>query len=168
MIITASFCVVGHLIFGFGGYENSFSIMLAGRVVFGIGGEVLHASQNTLISNWFKASELSVQIINIQMVLGICLSFPKMGSSLNSYISPKLASAFGDEHHMNVAGPIFVGVGLMVISLVLAVGNYNLRQYWLSLIGKAIFPNNCIIKLRYQHHQDQLATDQSQIEQARV
>ena len=83
------------------------------------------------------------------MVLGICLSFPKMGSSLNSYISPKLASSFGDENHMNVAGPIFVGVGFMVISLVLAVGNYNLRQYWLSLIGKAIFPNNCIIKLRY-------------------
>lgn len=34
--------------------------MLAGRVIFGIGGEVLHSSQNTLISNWFKANELSV------------------------------------------------------------------------------------------------------------
>jgi hypothetical protein len=36
--------------------------MLIGRIVFGIGGEVLHASQNTLISNWFKASELSVKL----------------------------------------------------------------------------------------------------------
>ena len=62
LIITASFCVLGHFIFGFGGYQNTFSIMLVGRVVFGIGGEVLHASQNTLISNWFKASELSVQL----------------------------------------------------------------------------------------------------------
>ena len=56
LIIAASFCVVGHFIFGFGGMQNVFAIMLAGRVVFGIGGEVLHASQNTLISNWFKPS----------------------------------------------------------------------------------------------------------------
>ncbi|MCB0368987.1 MAG: MFS transporter [Bdellovibrionales bacterium] len=60
MIITASFCVVGHLIFGYGGFANTWAVMLLGRVVFGIGGEVLHASQNTLLSNWFKASELSV------------------------------------------------------------------------------------------------------------
>ena len=50
------FCVVGHFIFGLGGYKNVFVLMLAGRVVFGIGGEVLHAAQNTLISTWFKAS----------------------------------------------------------------------------------------------------------------
>lgn len=37
-----------------------FTLMLVGRVIFGIGGEVLHAAQNTLMSNWFKASELSV------------------------------------------------------------------------------------------------------------
>jgi MFS family permease len=63
LIITASFCVIGQLVFGFGGLSNSFSIMLMGRIVFGIGGEVLHASQNTIISNWFKASELSVLIV---------------------------------------------------------------------------------------------------------
>lgn len=57
------------------------------------------------------------------MILGICLSFPKMGSSLNSYVTPKLASSFGAEgHYMNVAGPIFVGSLLMSISLILAVG----------------------------------------------
>ena len=55
LMISAMFCVFGHLIFGFGGYENSFALMLAGRAVFGIGGEVLHASQNTLLSTWFKA-----------------------------------------------------------------------------------------------------------------
>ena len=65
------------------------------------------------------------------MVLGICLSFPKMGSSLNSYVSPKLASAFGTEDNWNVAGPIFVGAGLMAISLVLAVGTSEYMQYWL-------------------------------------
>jgi len=65
------------------------------------------------------------------MVLGICLSFPKMGSSLNSYVSPKLSSAFGNENNMNVAGPIFVGGGLMIISLILAVGTNCDIQCWL-------------------------------------
>lgn len=60
LIIAASFCVLGQMIFGVGGNDNLFSVMLVGRIVFGVGGEVLHASQNTLISNWFKANELSV------------------------------------------------------------------------------------------------------------
>lgn len=61
LILTAGFCVVGQLIFGVGGIKNMWSIMLLGRFVFGIGGEVLHAAQNTVISRWFKASELSVR-----------------------------------------------------------------------------------------------------------
>ena len=40
--------------------------MIVGRIIFGIGGEVLHASQNTLISNWFKPNELSVLNISIK------------------------------------------------------------------------------------------------------
>ena len=58
------------------------------------------------------------------MVLGICLSFPKMGSSLNSYISPKLAEDFGPKDHWNVAGPIFIGAGIMLLSLILAFGTH--------------------------------------------
>lgn len=57
------------------------------------------------------------------MILGICLSFPKMGSSLNSYISPLMAERFGPENYYNVAGPIFIGAIIMGISLFLAIGN---------------------------------------------
>ena len=56
LILTSAFCVIGQIIFGFGGLKNVWAIMLLGRFVFGIGGEVLHASQNTIISRWFKAS----------------------------------------------------------------------------------------------------------------
>lgn len=38
MVITATICVIGHSIFSFGGIQNALSIMLIGRVVFGIGG----------------------------------------------------------------------------------------------------------------------------------
>jgi hypothetical protein len=58
------------------------------------------------------------------MVLGICLSFPKMGSSLNSFLSPRIADLYLDNlsSHHNVAIPIFVGSILMSISLILAIG----------------------------------------------
>jgi len=45
-----------------------------------------------------------------------------MGSSLNSYVSPKLSNSFGDANNLNVAGPIFVGVILMCISLLIGLG----------------------------------------------
>jgi hypothetical protein len=88
------------------------------------------------------------------MVLGICLSFPKMGSSLNSYVSPKLASAFGTEGNWNVAGPIFVGAGLMAISLVLAVGTSEYMQYWLLLIGRAILMRPCTMRHKFWPRKD--------------
>lgn len=58
------------------------------------------------------------------MVLGICLSFPKMGSSLNSFVSPRIADLYFEDKdkHLNVAVPIFVGSILMSASLGLAVG----------------------------------------------
>lgn len=56
LILTATLCVIGQTIFGFGGYKNVWAVMLVGRIVFGLGGEVLHAAQNTIISRWFKAS----------------------------------------------------------------------------------------------------------------
>jgi MFS family permease len=60
LIITCVICVIGQTIYSVGGLSNIWAVMLLGRVIFGIGGEVLHAAQNTLMSNWFKASELSV------------------------------------------------------------------------------------------------------------
>lgn len=77
LILTASLCVVGQTIFGFGGLKNVWGIMLLGRVVFGLGGEVLHAAQNTIISRWFKASELSVKIRRFRWSLGSALASPK-------------------------------------------------------------------------------------------
>lgn len=74
---------------------------------------------------------------DIQMVLGICLSFPKMGSSLNSFLSPRIADSFASEkNYENVAIPIFVGSVIMSISLVLAIGNSILSQSWHGSIGK--------------------------------
>jgi hypothetical protein len=58
------------------------------------------------------------------MVLGICISFPKMGSSLNAIVSTKVASQNvyheGSEYYWNVGMPLIIGLGFMVFSLLLA------------------------------------------------
>lgn len=38
LLLTAGLCVVGQLIFSVGGLKNIWFVMLAGRVVFGLGG----------------------------------------------------------------------------------------------------------------------------------
>jgi MFS family permease len=60
LILAASLCTVGQAVFGTAGFFNIWGVMLAGRTIFGLGGEVLHAAQHTIISRWFKASQLSV------------------------------------------------------------------------------------------------------------
>ena len=69
-----------------------------------------------MISKWFRASELS-------LVLGICISFPKLGSALNAAVSPAVAEKFvKDANAENVGVPLLIGLGLMIISLIFALG----------------------------------------------
>lgn len=59
------------------------------------------------------------------MVLGICISFPKMGSSLNAIVSTKVSQSYQEHEHEgewfpNVGVPLLIGLGFMIISLILA------------------------------------------------
>lgn len=52
------------------------------------------------------------------MVLGICISFPKLGSALNAVVSPALSDHFvKDANYENVGMPLLVGGMVMVFSL---------------------------------------------------
>jgi hypothetical protein len=55
--------------------------MLAGRTLFGIGSESLNAAQAAIMAHWFRGRQVS-------LALGLCLSIPKLGSALNSFLSP--------------------------------------------------------------------------------
>lgn len=82
LLLTAGLCVLGHFIFSIGGLKSMWFLMLAGRVVFGLGGEVLHAAQNTVISRWFKASELSVNDMLFRLSLEFVSAFLKWAAHL--------------------------------------------------------------------------------------
>ena len=81
-------------------------MMLLGRIIFGFGGESLTVCQCAILSQWFRNKELT-------LAMGVNISFSRVGSSLNSYISPKLY-AMNDDLNL----PLLVGVGITFISLV--------------------------------------------------
>lgn len=85
MVITAGICCLGQAVFFSGGYKNLFWLMLignqrhyAGRGIFGVGGESLMASQNTLLSNWFEPSQLSVFAVHNIARFGDLHQLPKV------------------------------------------------------------------------------------------
>ena len=63
----------------------------------------------------------------IQLVLGMSISFPKLGSALNNYLSPKL-STLVNEHgtYKNVYIPLAVGLGFALFSTAFAVALFML------------------------------------------
>jgi hypothetical protein len=57
----------------------------------------------------------------MKMILGICISFPKMGSALNNYVTPIIAEHFNYDDHdnfENVGIPMFIGFFGVCLGLV--------------------------------------------------
>jgi MFS family permease len=104
MLLTFSMAIlVGQIIFAIGSSTSNFNLMLAGRVVFGFGGESLGVAQGTLVASWFKNSELA-------LALGINLSVARLGSVINNELSPAIARA------SSVSGALWVGVIMCILS----------------------------------------------------
>merc|ERR1711988_509018 len=76
------------MIFMLGGYQQSYHEMIAGRVVFGVGGESMQVAQSSIISVWFKGKELA-------FALGLNLSIARLGSVVNGIIVPQVYDQAG-------------------------------------------------------------------------
>ena len=78
-LLFAALCVVGTAITAWG---ETITVMLAGRVLFGIGAESLILAQNKIIAKYFKARELALAFgVNIAICrLGSLLAFGGMAS----------------------------------------------------------------------------------------
>ncbi|XP_065887478.1 major facilitator superfamily domain-containing protein 1-like [Dysidea avara] len=116
-VIFSVFVCLGQVIFAMGANLQSYNVMLAGRFVFGIGGENLAVAQNTYAVAWFKEKE-------INMVFGLLLSVARLGSTVNMNILAPIyegtASTF-PEPHQRLAFTLWIGVFFCVLSLLAAV-----------------------------------------------
>jgi len=88
LIIFSFILTLGQLVFTLGGYHNNYDMMIAGRVIFGMGGESMGVAQSAVVSSWFKGKELA-------FALGINLSIARIGSVLNSVIVPSVYETQG-------------------------------------------------------------------------
>jgi MFS family permease len=87
-MIGYSICLcVGQALFAMGLSQRSWTIMLLGRAVFGLGGESICVAFSTLFSDWFDPSERA-------FAFGTQLAVSRLGSVLNNFASPKMAHAF--------------------------------------------------------------------------
>jgi len=86
-ILFCFLITLGQIVFSFGSsladHNTAYYVMLAGRVIFSLGGESLSVAQSTFAAKWFKGNELA-------LAFGITLSFSRIGSfaNLNVFIFP--------------------------------------------------------------------------------
>ena len=78
-----SLILIGQGLFTIGGYTNTFSLLLVGRVIIGAGSESLNVAQSTILTMWFKGRQQT-------LALGVSLCVARLGSAANSAITPKI------------------------------------------------------------------------------
>lgn len=84
--------------------------MLTGRGIFGVGSESLNAAQAAIMSQWFHGGQVS-------LALGLCLAIPKLGSALNSIVSPMVQAKYN-----SLGLTLLVGLLIVIWSWVCGIG----------------------------------------------
>lgn len=106
MLILFSLCIcLGQAVFAIGLSFKSITVMILGRLIFGIGGECLEVAQAKITTDWFKSRWLG-------LALGLNLSSARVGTALNDNLSPAIATTAG-----GVLAASWTGVGVCVLSL---------------------------------------------------
>jgi MFS family permease len=70
------------------GTSTAFTVALAGRFLFGLGGETLSVCQNAFCAKWFHGADMST-------AFAIVLSFARVGSAVNFALEPAISSKYG-------------------------------------------------------------------------
>lgn len=114
-ILFSAIILVGQAMVALGAQVGSYDLILAGRFVFGLGGENLAVAQNTYAVSWFKGKELN-------MVFGLQLSFSRVGSTVNMVSMVPIYNWLGGGKggHTVLGGALWVGALFCLLSLVSA------------------------------------------------
>eukprot|EP01062_Namystynia_karyoxenos_P019121 TRINITY_DN17166_c0_g1_i2.p1 TRINITY_DN17166_c0_g1~~TRINITY_DN17166_c0_g1_i2.p1 ORF type:complete len:666 (+),score=179.10 TRINITY_DN17166_c0_g1_i2:71-2068(+) len=103
-LLFGAVITVAQTVFALGASLRSYGLMLAGRAIHGLGGEILVVVENTFLAEWFRGSELA-------FAFGLGTSFGRVGSVLNNVVSPAIA------RRASVHAALWCGAGLNLASL---------------------------------------------------
>lgn len=125
MLLFTVLTFAGSLVFCAGVRSTSFPLMLAGRVVFGLGGECLSVSQSAFVARWFKGRR------GMTLAFSVTISFSRVGSSLNFVFSPLIAKALGVQMAV-LAGAAACGVSLLSCFVLVLADVYAVRSGYIK------------------------------------
>lgn len=100
---------LGQTIFSLGVAYRTWTVMLLGRLIFGLGGESLAVAQSRLVTEWFLRKELGIAI-------GLNLSIARIGTVFNNNASPRIAAVSQDQGG-GVSGACWAGLVTCLFSL---------------------------------------------------
>lgn len=122
-ILFCTLVMTGQLLFAIGAVVKIYWVCLAGRFIFGLGGESLTVAQNTYILRWFAKGP------SVALVFGIVLSFVRLGSAINFAVTPTLATS-------GVPLAMWVGTGCCVMSFTVALIGGCFDRLWDPILKK--------------------------------
>ncbi|KAF4708841.1 hypothetical protein FOZ63_032008, partial [Perkinsus olseni] len=88
MIFFVSINFTGTVIYALGLHMRSFTVLVIGRAIFGMGGESLNVSNSTIMTHWFRGKELA-------FALGSSLTLSRLGSVLVLNTQPVFVRNWG-------------------------------------------------------------------------
>ncbi|KAK4511303.1 uncharacterized protein ATC70_012518 [Mucor velutinosus] len=81
--------IIGSLLTAIAAKYNSFGLMVAGRVIFGIGSGLIVTMQESILSKWFRTQHLAIAI-------GLQLSISRLATFLGTLVANPIAERTGD------------------------------------------------------------------------
>ncbi|KAH7824714.1 putative 26S proteasome non-ATPase regulatory subunit 3 [Monocercomonoides exilis] len=106
-ILFQSLVVIGQGVLSLGAHFRQYWLMILGRVFLGMGLGNTTVVKNSILNMFFTGKELA-------LAFGITITFARIGSVMNFFISPTMVASFGFE----IA--LWIGFGTCVFSLVCA------------------------------------------------
>jgi MFS family permease len=104
-LLFISCILVGDSLFSLGINLKMYGLAVAGRAIFGLGGESLTVAQNTYVLKWFSREETA-------WIFGLVVGFSRVGTSINFVASPHLAD-------VGIPLTVWVGTGMCTLSFVM-------------------------------------------------
>ena len=109
--------LAGQLLVAVGGVARSWPIMLAGRFVYGLGGENVCVACSTVLNEWFDGGEVA-------LAFAVSLATGRLGSVLNNVVSPAAANTISTSAAFAVGAMINV----IALSASIAIGCVEKRE----------------------------------------
>ncbi|XXQ31846.1 Lysosomal dipeptide transporter MFSD1 [Plasmodiophora brassicae] len=113
LLIFALLVLLGQAVFTFGVVRSNFYICLAGRFVFGLGGESLTVANSALLAIVFSHAEVA-------LAMAVSLTISRFGSVANNNLSALMYRTFGIGEAVAL-GTVFTTVSLICIIAMVAI-----------------------------------------------